>query len=253
MDKVRVVNNIIFHVPHSSIKVPSFYYKRLLISIEQFTSENIFITDYLIDRLIPPNADNVIQFPYSRLFMDVERFKNDNEECMSKYGMGVLYEKDSNGIIFVSINKKYRNRMLRKYYDSYHAEFDTLATKVLDDYGKCLVIDLHSYSDEFFEKVFNLKDCPDICIGITPEFEDKNVTKKIIDKFSDYGYSVKINYPYSGTMIPNKYFKDNNTNLKSIMIEINKRVYLDDNKYLNEEKYNKIFKCMTEIYNDLRR
>ena len=61
---------------------------------------------------------------------------------------------------------------------------------------------------------------------------------------------MKINHPYNGAIIPSNYSDENET-LKSIMIEVNKRVYLDNNRELNYEKYNKLKECMDELFEKL--
>ena len=62
----------------------------------------------------------------------------------------------------------------------------------------------------------------------------------IINYFSSYGYSVMINYPYSGSIISNKY-----SSVKSIMIEVNKRVYS------NDLLFNNFYECMMKYYDML--
>ena len=69
--------------------------------------------------------------------------------------------------------------------------------------------------------------------------------------FSKYGYSINENYPYSGSIIPNKFYKTGEKRIKSIMIEINKRTYLDEVFKLNEDKAFKLKKCLNEFYNKL--
>lgn len=44
---------IIVHIPHSSIKTPNEFNKRLIINIEDFNKESIFEADYLIDLFKP--------------------------------------------------------------------------------------------------------------------------------------------------------------------------------------------------------
>lgn len=55
------------------------------------------MSDYLVDRFILDSFNNIIKFKYSRMLCDVERYLDDAQEKMSKYGMGALYTKDSNG------------------------------------------------------------------------------------------------------------------------------------------------------------
>lgn len=76
-------------------------------------------------------------------------------------------------------------------------------------------------------------DRADICLGIdnfhTPPFL-VNYIKNIFEK---HNLSVNINIPYSGTIVPNKYYmKDKRIN--SIMIEVNKKIYLNSNEKIKE-------------------
>lgn len=112
-------SNILIHVPHSSIYLPDEFYKRSLLSKEKIEKENIFISDYLIDTFIPENV-NIIKFEYSRMFCDVERFNDNGKETMSKYGMGVIYEKDHNGNNFIILDDKYKENIIKNIYDEHH-------------------------------------------------------------------------------------------------------------------------------------
>lgn len=241
--------NILIHIPHSSLELPQEFLDNITVDKDYIQEENIFISDYMIDKFIPNNnCFYVIKFNYSRLFCDVERFKDDSLEVMSKRGMGVVYTKDSNGKDFIKINNNYKNAVISKYYNYHHKKLDDLTEEIINKYGKCLIIDLHSFSDEFVDKMFNYKDNPDICLGCDSNFTDKETLLFLQEHFNRYGYSVKINYPYSGTIVPNKYFNADNSFVNSIMIEINKRIYLDNNKCLNKEKYKKLKKCMDDMY-----
>ena len=231
-------DKIIIHIPHSSLYLPKEFYNRIILDKEYVEEENKFMCDYKVD-LFLPKGFNILKFNYSRLFCDVERYKIDKLEEMSKYGMGVIYEKDSNGNKFINLDKKYKNNIIKKYYDKHHNKFNNLVNETLKKYNICYIIDLHSYSDLFVKKVLNKSNNPDICIGINKEYYSKKLTDFTINHFKKYGYSIKINYPYSGTMCPNK--KDDR--VKSIMIEINKRIYLNNN--------NKLLKCMNEYWNNI--
>lgn len=227
----------IIHIPHSSLEMPNMFLEKLLLPLEHIQKENMFISDYLVDKFVSNKFKNIVKFGYSRLFCDVERYLDDSLEEMSKKGMGALYTKDSNGCVFIKYDKEYREKVIKKYYENHHNKLNNLTRNVLSKYGKCFIIDLHSFSDELVYKVLSLKDNPDICIGINESGYDKKLLEFTTSYFEKNGYSVKINYPYSGSLIPN--VKDNN--IYSMMIEINKRVYLNNN-------YNKFYKCMMDYY-----
>ncbi len=76
---------------------------------------------------------------------------------------------------------------------------------------------------------------PDICIGINDDYCDKNILNYIINKINDFNLTYKINYPYSGSILPNDI---NNYNYKdkltSIMLEVNKKFIYK--WYLSKEK-----------------
>lgn len=223
--------SIIIHIPHSSLNLPDIFYNKLLIDKKEIDNENIFITDYLIDRFIPSNFNNIIKFNFSRLFCDVERFPNDKIEVMSKYGMGVIYSKTSKGKEFIKYDKQYRIYVLKKYYFNHHKKIENMVSKVIKNYGKCTIIDLHSFSDEFVKEILNLENNPDICIGFDEDFKDIELIEKTIKHFQKY-----------------KYLNTKDSKIKSIMIEINKRIYLDDNCKINNQKYIRLKNCMDEYY-----
>lgn len=226
---------LIIHIPHASLEVPNNFKDQLLVDYDYFQRENIFISDYKVDEFIPKGFPNVVKFNYSRMFCDVEKYLNDNLEEMSKYGMGALYTKDSNGLEFVKIKDK--ENIISNYYKKHHDNLDNMVEKILSIYDDAFIIDLHSFSDEFVSKVLNKYNCPDVCIGINNNY-DLNILINTINHFTSYGYSIMINYPYSGSIISNKYPK-----VKSMMIEINKRLYLS-----NKDNYNKLYNCMMEYY-----
>lgn len=237
---------ILFHVPHSSLKIPKRYWDICIKDKKYIDKTNIFLSDYLMDKLIPSKSNRLV-FKYSRLFCDVEKFKDNSKETMSKKGMGVIYTNDCDNTITIP-NKKYKNIVLKSYYDKHHNKLDKIVTTILNKYNKCIVIDFHSFSDELVEKLFNINNNPDICIGIDKTYTSEEFLNFTINHFKNYGYSVEINKPYSGTIIPNKYFNKKENRLSSIMLEINKRIYLND-----KNNFNKLKQCIEDYYNEIKK
>ena len=216
-------NNLIIHVPHSSLYIPDEYRKTALISQQELDEENLFMCDTGIIELIPEAfKENAVIFPYSRLYTDVERFR-DGSEPMDAYGMGFVYTKDSRGREMFRPDAKHIEEVSR-IYDDHHETLDAYVSDVLAEYGSCIIIDLHSYSDEAVDRLFGYRNCPDVCIGIEPDCYDEELIDAIITICKKMSLTTEINYPYKGSIVPNKFYGKKNTGIVSVMLEINKRV-----------------------------
>lgn len=238
------MNYILFHVPHSSLNIPRQFFDICSKDKKYIFKSNLFLCDYMTDKLVPEKCHKII-FKYSRLFCDVEKFKDDSKEIMAKKGMGVIYTNDCDGTIAIP-NKQYKTKVIKAYYNKHHNKLDKMVTIALNKHKKCIIIDLHSFSDEMVEKLFNSKNNPDICIGIDLNYTDKKLIDFAVEHFKKYGYSIAINKPYSGTMIPNKLLNKKKSQLQSIMLEINKRVYLN-----NKNDFYKLKDCINTFYKEI--
>ena len=216
---------ILMHMPHVKLDVPKDFYDGLIVDKNLFHKYNLEMSDLGVDELFKEYECIKIIPKYSRLYCDVERFKDDSKEIMSKYGEGFCYTHFYDGILFHKHDDIYKNKVL-SYYDEYHKNLDNITKKLLKEDDTLLILDCHSFSDKmashFFDGPF-----PDICIGIEEKYYDKKILNLIINKIKTLGYTYKINYPYKGSLVPNCIF---NNEIKgkviSIMLEINKRIYL---------------------------
>ncbi len=218
---------VLLHIPHSSLKVPKYFYHGLCISKKDFIRYNLEMTDMGVDYLFKDVKGKKFKAKYSRLFCDVERFRNDEDEIMSKLGEGVIYTHLYDGTRFHEHDEKYRKRVL-KYYDAYHRKLDKITKRLLKNDETLLIIDCHSFSDKmashFFKPPFK-----DICIGIEKDYYNQEIIDTIIKEIEKRNYSYEINYPYKGCLIPN-YIMNHRYKGKGkiicVMLEINKRIYL---------------------------
>lgn len=225
----------IVHAPHTSKYIPKEFLSDYKISLDRLEYLNEIYHDKYVDELVKDlECVNILKFEYSRLFCDVERFNHITEE-MNQYGRGVLYTHDHN---FDLIREVKNEKPIIDIYNNHHKKLDDVVEKHLKK-GKVLIIDLHSYSDELLiEKDDNL---PDLCIGIDYFHYDGDVLSKILNIFKNENIIYNINYPYSGSIVPIKYYNKDN-NVISIMLDF-KKDFLEN----NIEKIKKIIKCITEI------
>jgi len=113
-----------------------------------------------------------------------------------------------------------------------------------------ILIDCHSFSKEIVMDSVQKNNLPDICIGYAPKFCSKELVDFVCQYFKSNKYSVQINYPYFGTMVPDFLFKKTDTNFQSVMIEINRIIYLTKNK--RNKNYNTLKKQLKTLLKKLQ-
>ena len=158
-----------------------------------------------------------------------------------KYKLGWFYE---NAILEKKPLRTTQNKTkIRKYYDKHHDELNQKTQEVLLEFDKCTVIDCHSFSNEryWFHKDIEL---PDICIGYEKEHVDNELVTNIKKEFSEY--NVAINSPYQGSLVPTNYWQKD-YRVKSVMIEINKKLYLEDDNSTKSKNFEKLKKKLENI------
>jgi len=232
------MKNYFLHIPHSGTIIPEKYLNTYYINNLDYQIKDIadLYTDELFSLI--DNVDSEI-FPYSRLFIDVERFEDELEK-MNKIDRGWFYKKDNK-------NKLLRNTSYKKeiypIFKNYHINLENKILKLLQKYKQLTIIDCHSFSNK---KIWfnNYKGkMPDICIGVNNINKNINLINKIKDIFKNY--KIKINEPYSGSYYP---LNIKNQNLKSIMIEINKKLYMnEDNFKIKHKEFKKIQNLLKKL------
>ena len=248
------MRKLILHIPHSSTNIP--FYDGFVNDMDKIDREIVKLTDWFTDDLFSNEIDDAIITPFSRIFCDVERFADDKIEIMSKFGMGVLYEKFDDEKTLREVTPELRKRILKDFYWKHHESLSELVKTRLEFNDNCLIVDCHSFPEKALNRSLNKTTFrPDFNIG-TDEF---HTPKKLIELskryFEELGYSLGIDEPYSGTMVPMEYYKKDDR-VQSIMLEVNRKLYLDvDKKSEGYEKtkavvqgYLNLLKKTTKLY-----
>lgn len=182
---------MIVHVPHSSPKIPKCSILNKSLSLEHLTKH----TDLYTDILFKPDNDEITELVYkkSRFYCDVERLLNDPLDAK---GNGLFYEKVPGTDIKIrdKITDHVEYTLVMKEYYDWHFNLQQASEKYFKTYGKCIIIDAHSFSWDQTEYLDN--ELPDICIGVNID-----TTSDLIDNavkvFEKSGYSVAIDFPFS--------------------------------------------------------
>jgi N-formylglutamate amidohydrolase len=228
---------MILHIPHASANIPD---REGFLDEEKVQAEILKLTDWYTDDLFQSEEAIRLIAPFSRVFCDVERYREDEQEPMSFKGMGVTYTTCDDGSPLRLVTPSLRDRILHGYYDVHHLQLTALVDLQLKEKGRALIIDCHSYPNQpFIRDIDQTEPRPDFNIGIsgfhTPEKWIDGSTRY----FNEKGFSLGIDWPYSGTMVPLKHLNQN-PNVYSIMLEVNRDLYLDKNGNGKTGRYNEI-------------
>lgn len=236
-----IEGQIILHIPHSKTEIP--FHDGF--NMEYIENETKLLVDFDTDKIFDiPNIES-LTFEYNRIFCDVERL-DDNDEPLFNLGRGFFYTKTDDGKDLRVLDEEVKKRIKEEYYDKHHNKLIDMVEDRLNKYGTAVIIDCHSFNHiPLKTDLDKTENRPDICLGVDEFHTPKWLVNKLKTYFENNNLSVKINSPYSGTIIPLKYYNQNK-NVIGIMIEINKNLYLGNNNKVNE--LNNIIKKSLFLY-----
>ncbi len=228
--KERWYENIVLNIPHAGIRglsrIKCDNKANLLAEVKKWT-------DWYTDLIFIPEKDDRIKHiiaDYSRFAVDVERLLDDPLE---KKGQGIIYTEYNGQQRYV--DEKERTRLMAYYYD-YHDSLKSMLSE------HSLLIDCHSFPSDLSDV--------DICIGFNEDWSRPTdfVMDLVIESFKQQGYKVGINTPFSNAIAPETGYTYN-----SIMIELNKRVYLNEQTLDFNDNAPKLREQLASLYSILLR
>lgn len=213
----------ILHVPHSSTFVPD----SRGYNLARLQKEINLLTDHQTDQIFAvPNIPKVVA-NFSRVFCDPERLPDSDEPMFAK-GMGICYTLTDDLKLLRRLSSKYKESIVDNFYTPHHQKLTNLVQRSLNQNNGAIVIDCHSFSSSPLKREFNQSsNRPDICLGVDEFHTPKALLNRFQKFFTKYGFSIAINQPYSGTVIPLKYYQ-RDRRVQGIMIEVNKRLYMNE-------------------------
>lgn len=234
---------LVLSIPHASVYIPdeerdSFLLDETALSL--FIDEAIdWYTDELYDVTSETGGVSLCH-GINRVVVDTERYEDDERESMAAQGLGALYVKTYSGEALRNIpTSEKREELLNRYFRSYHKELEELVSQAVERFGYCLLLDCHSFgSIRAPSPFYDVRDLPDLCIGTDSRHEEPVLTDEICDRARDYGLKVKVNDPYSGVVIPQKWYGDKR--VIAYMLELNKSLYLKEGTTEKSENFSEI-------------
>jgi N-formylglutamate amidohydrolase len=227
--------------------MPAEYCRGFLLSNDALEREITWSVDAYCDELFDSDLGEMVIAEYNRLVCDVERFRDDALEINAARGNGFFYTNTLRGIPLRLDDPVLKEKVLTKIYDKHHERLFQAVKEALKEHEKCLIIDGHSFPDD----VYYGEDLPDFCIGTDDFHTPPELTEKAIAVIRSLGYTVEINRPFGGTIVPMAYYgKDKR--VMSLMIEINKRLYLNGSTPEKSADFIKIKAVCNQIIENLK-
>lgn len=243
---------MILHIPHSSRNVPAALRVQITLDDAALDVELTRMTDAYTDELfVFPGATYVV-FPISRLVVDVERFIEDKDEPMAAAGMGVIYTLTSQGLpMRRPLSDRARERLISDYYAPHHRRLEEAVRSELDAHGHALLVDCHSFPSKPLPCDRDQSEPrPDFCIGTSNYHTPAKLREAARESIVRHGLSVFENKPYADCLVP-LIFCQKNRDVHAIMIEVNRRLYMDENSGERSGKFGAIAQVIRRILREL--
>lgn len=218
-------DTLVLNIPHSSVEGMTESGWPQIREMWQYVRR---WTDWYTDYLFATSNPRVktVRMGLSRFIVDVERLIDDP---LQESGQGIVYTSFGEHQRLVDSREQI---LLRQLYNAHH---QTL--KQCISLGT-LLIDCHSFPSDLSDV--------DVCIGFNEDWSKPpaEIIGKVRNAFKDRGYKVGINTPYSNSLTPHCPF-----DYHSIMIELNKRVYMDEITLMMTPEADTIKDIINSLYN----
>jgi len=228
---------MILHIPHASLNLAGRSFEcDTALELER-------MTDHRTDELFEQLAAVRVVFSVSRLVCDVERFTDETQESMAAKGMGICYQTNSFGKLLRHVSAAERHHIIEEFYKPHHLKLEQAVNAELAKTGQALIIDCHSFSNtplphEDSQHIPR----PDICIGTEHLHTPDHLTELAVNHFRALGYSVAVNDPFGGSLVPLVHLHKN-AQVRSLMIEVNRSTYQDN---FEQVKYD-VTRCLDAL------
>ena len=232
------MKKMILHIPHASTLFPN--KDGFVIDDKELNAAIHRQTDFYTDELFYSKKSITIKAEFSRIFCDVERFVEDADEIMSQVGMGVLYTKNEDGKIIRKVSNVLKEAILNEYYFKHHNKLYEAVHNQLLCNNNALILDCHSFPNKPLNTAINTTPIrPDFNIGTDSFHTPNELLEAAKEYFDGSGFSLGINTPYSGSIVPMEFYQKNN-DVHSIMLEVNRSLYMNETTLEKKDNFNNV-------------
>jgi N-formylglutamate amidohydrolase len=245
---------ILVHLPHDSTVIPPADHADFLISASDLCLEQLRLTDWHTAALYAEGvpADSIVRAEVSRLVVDVERFADDRLERCAALGMGATYVRTCDGRPLRTLSPERRAELMARYYWPHHRRLDEAAAERLARFGRCVILDAHSFPTGPLPTQVDFSAPLEIGVGTQPGHTSPELRALAEDFFRAHGFTVGVDIPFSGAMVPNRFFGAE-PRVQSLMIEVRRDLYMDESTGARHGGFARIQAVLTEFRAELAR
>jgi len=245
---------ILVHLPHDSNVIPTVKHADFLISEVDLRRELLRLTDWHTAALYAEGVpvSDIVSAEVSRLVVDVERFADDRLERCAAVGMGATYVKTFDGRPLRTLSPERRTELLDRYYWPHHRRLNEAAAERLARFGQCVILDAHSFPTGQLPTQVGFSAPLEIGIGTQPGHTSPELRALAEDFFSAHGFTVGVDIPFSGAIVPNRYF-GKEFRVQSLMIEVRRDLYMDESTSERHDGFTRIQAVLTDFRAELAR
>jgi N-formylglutamate deformylase len=218
---------VVLHVPHAVTTIPDDVRPQFVLDGAALDAELERLTDLHVMALFADGERHArwVCADVSRLVVDVERFADDARETAARHGFGAIYTRTTNGgDLRRPLTDGERGALLARH-ARHHERLQREVEATLREHGRCLLLDAHTFPDRRlpFETGDPNAPRPDICIGTDAVHTPPALRDALVDHFAAAGWSVAIDDPFAGTMVPAG-LHGREPRLAAVMVEVNRRI-----------------------------
>jgi len=245
---------ILVHLPHDSTVIPPADRADFLISASDLCLEQLRLTDWHTAALYVEGvpADSIVRAEVSRLVVDVERFADDRLERCAALGMGATYVRTCDGRPLRTLSPERRAELMARYYWPHHRRLDEAAAERLARFGRCVILDAHSFPTGPLPTQVDFSAPLEIGVGTQPGHTSPELRALAEDFFRAHGFTVGVDIPFSGAMVPNRFFGAE-PRVQSLMIEVRRDLYMDESTGARHGGFARMQAVLTEFRAELAR
>ena len=216
-------------MPHASTRVPAAFRAELTLDAATLEAELLRMTDAYTDELFAGALElgaSLFVNRASRLVMDPERLPDDADEPMAAKGMGAVYVRSSAGRPLRGPEHD-RERVMRELYWPYAHALEARVAELVADFGRALLVDVHSYSRAALPYEDARRARPEVCLGFDAFHDPTSLRCEIAELCRVAGRSTGMNTPFAGSYVPlGRLGVD--VRVRSLMIELRRDTYMDE-------------------------